>query len=326
MADLSPLSPEGRRVHPERAREKHPDGASTLADPSLTARARTVAERIGVGVYTDGFTFAGNFAYLALLAVFAFFIVATAIAGSVGNTQAGGQFVDQFLRTLPPSVARALREPVGEAIVARTGPLLWLSAVVGLWTTGSLIETIREILHRAYGVAAQRAFWEYRLGSIGLIIVSVVLAMLSLSAQLLVSAIQQFIELFIPGGAAAELWLSLSRALPFVILFATLYALFRTLTPRSYRSQRHPKWPGAVFVSLWWLAITALLPVFLTYAANFELTYGSLAGIMITLIFFYLVGLGMVIGAQLNAALAEEGRGPLSPGGDSALENGDAAE
>ena len=37
----------------------------------------------------------------------------------------------------------------------------------------------------------------------------------------------------------------------------------------------------------------------------FRSTYGSLAGVMITLIFFFLVGLGVVIGAELNAALAE---------------------
>jgi len=47
------------------------------------------------------------------------------------------------------------------------------------------------------------------------------------------------------------------------------------------------------------------LPVFLKYAANYQLTYGSLAGVIITLVFFYLVGLGMVIGAEINAALAE---------------------
>jgi membrane protein len=47
-----------------------------------------------------------------------------------------------------------------------------------------------------------------------------------------------------------------------------------------------------------------LLPLFLTSMADYDLTYGSLAGVMIALIFFYLIGLGMVTGAQLNAALA----------------------
>ena len=50
---------------------------------------------------------------------------------------------------------------------------------------------------------------------------------------------------------------------------------------------------------------TALLPGILASVTNYDLTYGSLAGAMIALIFFFIVGLGMVVGAELNAALAE---------------------
>lgn len=305
MSESSPLSPEGRRTDPDKARKVNRKAAENLNDEDLYNQAKTVAERTAIGVYTDGFVYAGNFAYLSLLAVFSFFIVAAAIAGSFGTSQSGIEIVNAFLRTVPPSVASALRDPVSDAMTARTGPLLWLSAGVGLWTTASLIETIREILHRAYGVSAQRAFWEYRLGSIGLIIVSVILAMISLSAQFIVAGIGEFLDSYFPQIEAASFWISLSRGLPFLVLFGTLYVLFRTLTPRQYRSQDYPKWPGAVFISLWWLAITGLLPLFLKYAADYKLTYGSLAGVMITLIFFYLVGLGMVIGSQINAALAE---------------------
>ena len=46
------------------------------------------------------------------------------------------------------------------------------------------------------------------------------------------------------------------------------------------------------------------MPWFVYSMADYDLTYGSLAGVMVALIFFYLVGLGMVTGAQLNAALA----------------------
>ncbi|QJB69529.1 YihY/virulence factor BrkB family protein [Parasphingorhabdus halotolerans] len=305
MSEHSPLSPEGRRRNPDKAKKAASHAAENLADENTFNQIRSVVERTAVGVYTDGFTFSGNFAYLALLAVFSFFIVAAAIAGSFGDTAAGAEIVDAFLRTVPPSVANALRDPVSDAMAARTGPLLWLSAAVGLWTTASLIETIREILHRAYGVTAQRAFWEYRLGSIGLIIVSVILAMLSLSMQFLIAGVGEFIDGYFPSVETASFWLAISRALPFFILFGTLYMLFRLLTPRNYRSPHYPKWPGAVFISVWWLVITGILPLFLKYAANYKLTYGSLAGVMITLIFFYLIGLGMVIGAQLNAALAE---------------------
>ncbi len=306
MSEASRLSPEARR--------KDQSGTSTktveiLSGESLPHQIKTVVERTAVGVYTDGFTFAGNFAYLALLAVFSFFIVAAAIAGSIGQTAAGTDFVEAFLRTVPPSVATALRDPISDAMTARTGPLLWLSAAVGLWTTASLIETIREILHRAYGVTAQRAFWEYRLSSIGMIILSVFFAMLALSAQFMVSGLGELLDTYFPHIETASFWLSISSSLPFVILFATLYFLFRLLTPGQYRSRKYPKWPGAVFISIWWLSISGLLPLFLKYAANYQLTYGSLAGVMITLIFFYLVGLGMVIGSELNAALAERSGG-----------------
>ena len=88
-------------------------------------------------------------------------------------------------------------------------------------------------------------------------------------------------------------------------LFASLYLLFYTLTPKAYRSRRYPKWPGALTTTLWWIAVTVSLPPVIRRFFSYDLTYGSLAGIMIALFFFWLVGLGMVVGAELNAALAE---------------------
>jgi membrane protein len=52
---------------------------------------------------------------------------------------------------------------------------------------------------------------------------------------------------------------------------------------------------------------------------SYSLTYGSLAGIMIALFFFWLIGLGVVVGAELNAALAH------TPEEDGALEPADSA-
>jgi membrane protein len=60
-----------------------------------------------------------------------------------------------------------------------------------------------------------------------------------------------------------------------------------------------------LLVTGWWVVVTIALPRVLRTFFNYDLTYGSLAGIMIALFFFWLVGLGMVVGAELNAALAE---------------------
>jgi membrane protein len=84
--------------------------------------------------------------------------------------------------------------------------------------------------------------------------------------------------------------------------------LFLVLTPKRYRGRQCRKWPGAAFVASWWVATTALLPVALASLGGYDRTYGSLAGVMIALIFFFMIGLGLVIGAELNAALAETPR------------------
>ncbi|MEL6529447.1 MAG: YhjD/YihY/BrkB family envelope integrity protein, partial [Pseudomonadota bacterium] len=92
---------------------------------------------------------------------------------------------------------------------------------------------------------------------------------------------------------------------PTLGLLGSLYLLFYTLTPQEYRNRQYPKWPGALFTALWWLGVSTAMPPILRSFFTYNLTYGSLAGIMIALFFCWLVGLGLVIGAELNAALAE---------------------
>jgi membrane protein len=62
---------------------------------------------------------------------------------------------------------------------------------------------------------------------------------------------------------------------------------------------------GRAVHSVWWLGTTVILPEVLTRLGNYNRTYGSLAGVIVMLFFFWLVGFGMVIGAHVNAALAE---------------------
>jgi membrane protein len=72
-------------------------------------------------------------------------IVAAAVARLFGQTEGGLQTVMALLQTMPPDVADVLRKPISDVLQARSGNLLWLGALVGLWTTGSFIETIRDI-------------------------------------------------------------------------------------------------------------------------------------------------------------------------------------
>lgn len=303
MSEHSPLSPEAR-AHLPVVEQAEISEASWFQHLDRYHQSWEVLKRMIVGVYSEGFVHAGNFAYLSLVVLFSFCIVAAAIAGAFGQTQSGLALIEAFFRTVPPGVAEALRGPVESAMTARSGPLLWFGAAVSLWTTASLIETFRDILHRAYGTTPHLHFWQYRLGSFATIVTSVLLAMLAFSAQVLVTAIQELVYRFIPAAQNVTGYFAWGRILPFVTLFVAIYIVFRSLTPRKYRDRVFPKWPGAALVSLWWLGCTAVLPWFLSSVSNYDLTYGSLAGVMVALIFFYLIGLGLVSGAQLNAALA----------------------
>lgn len=312
MQDVSPLAPEQRARRIDRAKagiDRH------LAKVSPGTYPFEVAKRVVVGVYSDGFIHAGNLAYLALMSLFPFFIVMAALAQILGRDGDSLHAVTTFLHTLPPRVADVLAKPIGDVLAARSGMLLWLGGFVGLWTVGSFIETIRDILRRAYGTRFSKAFWRYRLASAAIIVASVILLMLAFSAQIILTGAEEFVVRLLPFAEDVAGWIGLSQIAPAVALFGALYFLFYSLTPSKYRFSPAPKWPGALFTAVWWMGTTMVLPKVLGLLGGYDLTYGGLAGVIITLLFFYLVGLGLVFGAHLNAALAESPEAGLKEAG-----------
>jgi len=300
---LEDLSPEGRRKAALRHMSGFKEDVYDAVGPGTSFF--RVLKRVLLGTYNDGFIHAGNLAYMAVLAIFPFFITGAAIFSLIGEKSEQAASINAILYALPPVVGDVIG-PVARSVIAqRSGWLLWIGGLVGLWTVGSLIETIRDVLRRAYGTAATAAFWKYRLFSTGIIIAAVILLLLSLIAQVIIGAAQEVIDAYFPQLSDMLGSLALSRLVPAFGLYGSLYLLFYTLTPHTYRQRRYPKWPGALLVTGWWILVAIALPPLLRSVFSYNLTYGSLAGIMIALFFFWLVGLGMVMGAELNAALAE---------------------
>lgn len=291
--EIVSLTPEARRLK----RIKLPRG--------IAAMSWHVVKRTAVGTFNDGFIHAGNLAYLAMFSIFPFFILGAALFSLVGEESERAAAINAVLFAMPPVVGNVIEPVARDVVAARSGWFLWLGAAVALWTVGSLIETIRDILRRAYGTRMTEAFWKYRLFSAGIIMGAVVLLMVSLISQVVIGAASQVIDAYFPALTDTVSTLQLTRLIPVAGLYLSLYLLFYTLTPKRYRSKQYPKWPGVLFTTLWWVLVTTALPPLLRSFFSYDLTYGSLAGIMIALFFFWLVGLGVVIGAELNAALAE---------------------
>ncbi len=294
MSDEILAPPEERPFHtlsPEERRQdaiRHRPGfrSRVLSEVGPGTRAFEIAKRVAVGAYNDGFIHAGNLAYMTILAIFPFFVLGAAVFSLIGEEGERAATINAVLYAVPPLVGNVI-EPVARSVVEeRSGWFLWIGGLVGLWTVSSLVETIRDILRRAYGTRATHAFWKYRLFSAGVIFGAVILLMVSLLAQVVIGAAQEVIDAYLPDFSDAIAQLRLTRVVPALGLFGSLYLLFYTLTPKAYRSRRYPKWPGALATALWWIAVTVSLPPAIRHFFRYDATYGSLAGIMIALFFF----------------------------------------
>ena len=295
---------------------KGPDpGDADQAERNLITRIRqkihpetrlfTITKRTVVGTWNEGSIHAGNLAYMSMLSIFPFFILGAAVFSAIGEEADRAATINAILSALPPIVGEVIGPVARDVITARTGWLLWIGGLVGLWTVSGLVETLRDILRRAYGASPTLAFWRYRLLSFGIIMAAMSLLIVSLIAQVLIGTARQIITANFPWLSDVLAQLSISRIIPAVGLYLSIYLLFLTLTPSAFHSRKYPKWPGALLVTIWWVAVTIALPPVLGSFFAYNMTYGSLAGIMIALFFFWLVGLGMVLGAELNAALAD---------------------
>ena len=305
MEEIHSHSPEARRKRLAKASARIGHGVVKRwreGPPPLV-----VLKRVAVGVYEDGFVHAGNIAYMSLVALFPFLILAAAVARLLGNAGEAQVAVINILARLPSQVRDVLAAPIAEVLEGRSGNLLWFGAAVGMWTAASFIETIRDILRRAYGVKQSASFWHYRLGSMAGIVAAVLLLMIAFGLTLVLTSAHHYVVARLPFSDGLAHRLGLYRIVPGATLYVTFYILFLSLTPSRYRNLKCRKWPGALLVTLWWLLTVELLPSAIGLFGGYALTYGSLAGVMVALLFFFVIGLGVVMGAELNAALADAG-------------------
>jgi membrane protein len=270
------------------------------------ARAWRVVRDTIVGVWSDGFTHAGNIAYLSLLTLFPFFIMLATVAGALGRTDDGLRAVNAFFRTLPPGVAELVAKPITDVMTARApGGLLTFGVLVTLWTLSGFIETLRSVIRQAYRSPSSVSVWRYRLVSVLIVVLAVTTMLAALAAQVVLTGADSFLTGVMPGADEALAAVRWRQLVPPLALFAALYAVFFVLTPTRFRRRDCPIWPGALLTTATWAGTTMAMPVVLAQFGGYTLTYGSLAGVIVTLLFFYIIGLALVAGANLNAALAK---------------------
>jgi membrane protein len=248
-----------------------------------------------------GMTFAGHIAFMTLFSLFPFLIFLFTLAGEIGQTEAAREFVTIALQALPEEVSQAIQPAIEGVISTRRTGLMTVSILASLWAVSSGIEALRDALNKAYGVEDSRPIWFCRLQSFAFTIIFSISIIVVMLALVIGPVAWSYIE---PLLKAPWEWGWFYEALRYFIAVALLYLvvalLYRWLPSRHL--PRREVLPGAAVTILLWLILASLFSIYLQNLGRFSVTYGSLGGIVITLMFFYVSAVIFIFGAEINSA------------------------
>lgn len=255
---------------------------------------------------------AGHIAYTGLLSIFPFLIFLASLAGFLGNFIDGLASVDATFELLPADVARTLQPVINEVLRSQDGGLLTLGLLGALWVASNGFDALRIALNTAYDLDEPRPWWQMKLGSIGAVVIGGIVFIL-LSILIILGPLIWKGILWISPLSQDDRWAySLLRySISSFLLFTAVMALHRWLPGR--RMSLRSLFPGALATTILWLVFASLFSLYVANLGNFSATYGSLGGVIVTLLFFYVSAVLFIFGAELNAALLrQKGRAPPS--------------
>jgi membrane protein len=246
-------------------------------------------------------TYAGHIAFMTLFSLFPFLIFLFTLAGEIGQTEAARDFVTIALGALPEEVSEVIRPAIENVISTRRTGLMTISILASLWAVSSGIESLREALNAAYGVEDPRPIWFCRLQSLAFTVIFSVAIIVVILVLVIGPVIWSYIQ---PHLNVPWEWGWFYETLRYIIGVGLLYLvvalLYRWLPSRHL--PRREVLPGAAVTVLLWLILASLFSIYLQNLGRFSVTYGSLGGIVATLLFFYLSALIFIFGAEINSA------------------------
>ncbi len=250
-----------------------------------------------------GMAAAGNMAFLTMLSMFPFIIFLIAISGFFGQTEKGVEAINFMFEVLPPEVTNVIDGPI-QGIINNTGAeILTGSILFAVWTAANGVEAARAAILKAFGKEHAPSIWLRRLESLAVVIFGAITLIIAMSILVLGPALIRAATSLFPdiiNEGVDSLWDYLSLLLSPTILLVGLFSFYLILTPRRVKKPR--RLPGTLLTLIVLLSTAKGLSIYLKYADNYDVTYGSLAGVVIMQLFCFIVSIGFVLGAELNAA------------------------
>lgn len=251
----------------------------------------------------DGAAMAGYIAFSSLLGFFPFVILATNIA-AVALGEAQGQLaVDTLFDYAPEHVARTLEPVLVDVLAGASGGVLTFSALAALWFSSNAVEAVRVSFDRAYGQHSAHHWLKGRLISLVCIVIGLIVALTLGTLIVLAPLLFQFVEATF-GIAIPSIALLVRYGLGLSVF--VMFLMFLHMALPRHRIPMRKLWAGVLSSTLIWITAATAFSIYLGLTPTYSFTYGALAGVVITLMFFYLTGMAIIFGAEINAVRASE--------------------
>ncbi len=207
---------------------------------------------------------------------------------------------------VPPSALGMVLEAFNQTTAAASSGKLTFGLVASLWSASVGFSAIQDSLNVVYRVKESRPYWRARLSAIGITFILSAVITVMLASLLAADFLARLIRLHIYHRLLADLAAISLRTLGWIAATAflsMLFALIYYFGPDVKVSQWHWLTPGSAFGMCGWLAASLGLRVYVHFSNSYSATYGSLGTVIILLTWFYLSGLMLLLGGEINSEI-----------------------
>lgn len=302
----------------EHIRKQQPDHAGVAPEPSPERReqlspwklgglsSRELGKRVWNSINNDDIlNRAAELAYYFFFSLFPALIFLTSIFGLLAGpgTKLHGMLLQYIATVLPPSAFEMVQKVLTETSQAAGAGKITFGLLVTLWSASAAMAAVQDTLNAVYDVPEARPYWKAKGIAIGLTVVCSILMIVTLTVILYGNMLADSVGNLV-GLTAAVTWAWKVAQWPIALFFlALVFSVTYYYAPDV--EQRHWEWltPGAVVGMTTWIIASLALRIYLHYFNSYSATYGSLGAVIILLTWFYVTGLMLLLGAEVNAEI-----------------------
>lgn len=300
--EISEQRHEARGGQLEPGRGRHARRPSEIPAPGW----RDILLRVWMKIGEDHASLvAAGIALNTLLAVFPALAVAVLIYGLFSSPAAVAADVRPFFAILPSDAARLLQDQLQSLVTpghVKLGVGAVISALLAFWSARQGIVALMTATNIAYYERERRGFFRQIAISLGFTLAAVIAFLVMLALGLAVPLVVQVLPL---GPIAADAILLFRWVLLWLFCIGALAFVYRYAPDRREAKWRWVTLGSAVAATLWLLG-SVLFELYVKNFSSYGVTYGALGGVIVLIMWFYLSGFAVVLGAEINAEMEHQ--------------------